>query len=103
MRVGVIAGALCLTISCAASLPTAAHSDTQGTTPAIRVGDRTAEAGQRVRVTGRAPGSAGRTVALEHERGGAWTTLVRGVVGPQGRFRFRLALPGSGLLRATIG
>ena len=66
MRAGVVAGAL--TMTCAAAVPASAQSDTPGT-PVIRVGDRTAEAGQRVTVTGKAPAAGGRSVLLQHRTG----------------------------------
>jgi rare lipoprotein A len=104
MRIGVLAGAMGLTMTCAATVPAPTQADTQGT-PVIYVGDRTAEAGQRVRVSGRAPGAAGRTVTLQQsaDGGAGWTTLAEGTVGKADRFRFRTAVPRSGVLRATIG
>src|SRR4051812_18793184 len=93
-----------MTITCAALVPAASQAQSQGT-PALRIGDRTAEVGQKVRVTGRAPGAAGRTVTLQQsaDGGATWTTLAQGAVGQRERFRFRVALPRSGTLRAAIG
>src|SRR4051794_22040761 len=95
-----------MTTTGAAAMPASTlAADTQGsTTPVIRVADRTAEAGQRVRVSGKAPGSAGRSVVLQYRTaGGGWTPLKTSVVGDGGRIRFRTAVPRSGVLRALIG
>jgi hypothetical protein len=104
LRAGVVAGALSLTMTCVATVPAATDAATQGTTPIIRVGDHTAEVGQRVLVAGKAPGAAGRTVTLQHSVDGAgWTTLAQGVIGSDDRFSFRTAISRSGVLRASIG
>jgi rare lipoprotein A len=101
MRAGVLAGAL--TMTCAAAVPAAARADTPGT-PVIHVGDRTAAAGQRVTITGEAPASAGRTVLLQHRTGpSGWTTLATGATDAGGAFRFRVAIPRSGVVRAAVG
>jgi rare lipoprotein A len=93
-----------LTATGVATVPAATLADTQGSTPVLRVGDRTPVAGQRIRVTGRAPGAAGRRIVLQHRtRSGAWTPLKEGIVAGGGRFRLRTAVARSGVLRALIG
>jgi rare lipoprotein A len=93
-----------MSITCAAVVPAATQAQTQGT-PVLRVGDHTAEVGQHVRVTGKAPGAAGRSVTLQQstDGGATWTTLSQGTVGQRDRFRFRVAIPRSGKVRAVIG
>jgi rare lipoprotein A len=102
--VHVAAGALMLSVPTTAVALAAGQADAQSAIQ-IDVSDGQVGFGQHVTVTGTAPpASAGQRVSLEFAGGGgsSWQTLTSTQVGSQDRFRFRVALRKSGLLRAVI-
>jgi hypothetical protein len=86
-----------------AAVPAATDAQTPGTKPSIKIADRSLTAGERARVTGRAPGAHGHAIALEHAGpSGAWTTVASGTVGRGDRYTLRARVPASGALRVTV-
>jgi hypothetical protein len=93
-RAGVVAGALAMTTTASAQAQDA---------PRLQAADRVA-AGDAAKAGGRAPGAAGRAIALQHRAKATapWRDLARTTVTARERFAFRTAVPRSGVLRAAV-
>jgi rare lipoprotein A len=109
-RAVVSAGALCTAYLCAAAMPSAASTDSQGTTPTataskVAVSDRrlNVQAGSRAVVRG-VIRPAGSIVALQVRRHRRWVTLDRDRTDAQGRYvlRNRMGSPMSVRARVSV-
>ena len=105
VRAGALAGSLGFAFTCAAAMPGAAHAQTQGSTPTMRVSDRTLTVGHATRVRGSVdPSYAGRTAVLAFRAPGApdWSPIATAAVSSKGGYMIRHSVPSSGTLRVTI-
>ena len=104
-RAGALAGLLGFAFIYAAGLPTTAAAQTQGSTPTMRLADRSLTVGHAARVRGAVERSyAGHTIVLEFRAAGstAWSQLATTTVGDDGRYRINHSVPRNGALRATL-
>jgi rare lipoprotein A len=91
-----------MTIACAASVPAAAQSDSQGTMK-LHLADASVRYDKPVVAQGRLDGAhAGREVVLEFRSRGAWAEIARTAVAADGAWRLSVALPRTALIRATL-